>query len=143
MKKLLFSAEGRIGRGAFWKGILVSVFGAMIVAAVLNFALARIIPNEAGPDGGFSVTGANAVPFLVLNLAATIFAVWSSICLGVKRYHDRNKPGVWVLLSIVPFANIWYFIETGFLKGTTGPNGFGPDPLAGAHGVPAGLSPAI
>lgn len=143
MKQLLFSAEGRIGRGTFWKGVIVSVFGAMLVAAALNYALAQAIPNEAGAGEGFSVNGANAVPFLVLNLLTTIFIVWSSVCLGIKRYHDRNKPGVWVLLSLVPLANIWYFIETGFLGGTVGPNTYGPDPRGRSVATPTGLSPAI
>ena len=32
------------------------------------------------------------------------------------------------LLSFV--IGIWFFIELGFLRGTAGPNGYGPDPLA-------------
>ena len=143
MKKLFLSAEGRIGRLTFWKGMIGSVIGVALVAAALNFALARLIPNEAAAGEGFSVTGAAAIPFVLLNLLVTVFAVWSSVCLGIKRYHDRNKPGVWVLLSIVPFLNIWYFIEAGFLGGTVGPNDFGPDPRGRSIAAPAGLSPAI
>lgn len=32
------------------------------------------------------------------------------------------------LLSTI--VGIWFFIELGFLRGTAGPNGSGPDPLA-------------
>ncbi|BDG70798.1 DUF805 domain-containing protein [Roseomonas fluvialis] len=36
-------------------------------------------------------------------------------------------------LVVLGFA-LWLFIETGFLRGTLGPNRFGPDPLGGAGG---------
>ncbi len=143
MKKLLFSSEGRIGRGTFWKGILGSVFGAVIVATALNYVLAQMIPNEAAAGEGFSVNGPAAIPFVLLNLGTTIFITWASVCLGIKRYHDRNKPGIWVLLSLIPLANLWYFIETGFLAGTVGPNTFGPDPRGRSLAAPAGFSPAV
>jgi uncharacterized membrane protein YhaH (DUF805 family) len=51
----------------------------------------------------------------------------------VKRYHDRNKSGWWILIVFVPvIGGLWYFIECGFLRGTPGPNTYGPDPLAAA-----------
>ena len=102
MKKLLFSAEGRIGRGTFWKATLGSVFGALAVATLLGYLVIQMGPNEAGPDGGFQVNGLNAVPFFIVVFASLIFIGWSSICLGIKRYHDRDKPGIWVILSLIP-----------------------------------------
>ncbi len=49
----------------------------------------------------------------------------------MKRYHDRNKSGWWVLIVFVPvIGGLWYLIECGFLRGTPGPNNYGPDPLA-------------
>ena len=50
---------------------------------------------------------------------------------ATKRYHDRNKSGWWILIVFVPVIGaIWYFVECGFLRGTRGPNPYGPDPLA-------------
>jgi uncharacterized membrane protein YhaH (DUF805 family) len=38
---------------------------------------------------------------------------------------------VWLVLQIAALAlSLWGLIEIGFLRGTTGPNRFGPDPLA-------------
>ena len=34
------------------------------------------------------------------------------------------------LASVGMIGGLWYLIECGFLKGTTGPNRFGADPLA-------------
>jgi uncharacterized membrane protein YhaH (DUF805 family) len=56
---------------------------------------------------------------------------WITIAVGIKRFHARNKSGVWVLIIFVPvIGGLWYLIECGFLRGTPGPNNYGPDPLA-------------
>lgn len=133
MKDLLFSAQGRIGRGQFWKGSVVSALVMMVVLTVLNFALAQFIPSDVTEAGEYKVEGARALPFILLNLAAMVPAVWAGLCLGIKRFHDRGKSGIWVLIALVPFiGGLWYFIETGFLRGTAGPNEYGSDPLANA-----------
>ena len=50
----------------------------------------------------------------------------------VKRWHDRDKSGWFVLVNFIPFiGTIWALVELGFLRGTMGPNRFGPDPLGG------------
>ena len=88
---------------------------------------------------------------------------WIAFALSVKRLHDRDRTGWWLLWQIliivvavilimvaitVPkeqgalwyalagaaglaaFAiSVWLFVEIGFLRGTQGPNRFGPDPL--------------
>jgi uncharacterized membrane protein YhaH (DUF805 family) len=76
------------------------------------------------------------------------------LALGAKRLHDRNKSAWWlalfwllpgvlqgigeqigtagIVLSIAAFAiSIWGLVELGFLRGTVGPNQYGPDPLEG------------
>jgi len=55
--------------------------------------------------------------------------VWFSLALQVKRWHDRGKSGWWVLINLIPFVGgLWALVECGFLRGTEGPNQFGPDP---------------
>jgi len=46
----------------------------------------------------------------------------------------KENGGPWLILAwltgIVAFAvSVWLFVELGFLRGTRGPNRFGPDPL--------------
>jgi uncharacterized membrane protein YhaH (DUF805 family) len=56
-------------------------------------------------------------------------SLWSGIALQIKRWHDRGKPGVMVLVNFIPIVGgIWAFIECGCLRGTNGPNTFGDDP---------------
>lgn len=142
MKALLFSAQGRIGRGQFWKGAVLSTLAMLVVLTIANLILAQFVSNEASDDGAFRVTGAAAIPMLIVNFAVIGLFAWASICLGIKRFHDRGKPGIWVLISFVPIiGGVWYLIETGFLKGTDGPNAYGPDPLGSP--VPAGSLAAM
>src|SRR5680860_792339 len=50
-----------------------------------------------------------------------------AILVDIKRWHDRDKSGWWMLIVLVPIIGwIWFIVELGFLKGTPGPNRFGP-----------------
>jgi uncharacterized membrane protein YhaH (DUF805 family) len=83
----------------------------------------------------------------------------SWIAVGLKRLHDRDKTGWWLvlfyavpgilsaaappigtagnLLLVLSFAiEIWALVEIGCLPGTAGPNQYGPDPLAGVAAQP-------
>jgi uncharacterized membrane protein YhaH (DUF805 family) len=67
-----------------------------------------------------------AIVGAVGGLAVTI----PMIVVSIKRWHDRNKSGWWVLFAFVPvIGSIWVLVETGFLRGTTGANNFGVDPV--------------
>ncbi len=44
----------------------------------------------------------------------------------------RNRTGWFLLIGLIPLVSIWLVVELGFLRGTVGPNRFGPDPLAGS-----------
>jgi uncharacterized membrane protein YhaH (DUF805 family) len=53
-----------------------------------------------------------------------------SLAGGVKRAHDRDRSGWFLLLWLLPIIGwIWLFVVLGFLRGTDGPNRFGRDPL--------------
>ena len=128
----------------FWQGTIFSVMTAMLAIAVS--ALARAI--------GFASEVA-----IVLGAIVFIPSLFASIAVGIKRLHDRNKSGWWlVVLYVVPNVislgviganegiavlsliillasyaiSIWALVELGFLRGTAGPNRYGDDPLANA-----------
>jgi uncharacterized membrane protein YhaH (DUF805 family) len=53
------------------------------------------------------------------------------LAMSIRRLHDRDKSGWLFLLILIPFVGaiillIWYC-----MRGTIGPNRFGPDPLGG------------
>ena len=59
----------------------------------------------------------------------SLFILVPSIAVGVRRIHDSNKSGWWILL---PFYNLYLLIR----KGTDGENRFGPNPN-GSTSAPA------
>ena len=60
-------------------------------------------------------------------IALVIFAS----CPGpqVRRVHDTNASGWWVLLAFIPYAGNLIMLVWCCFKGTAGENRFGPDPL--------------
>ena len=107
-KDFLLTWRGRINRQRYWTFVLVYV-GLSVVAGILD-----------GITNG-------ALFGIVLGLAG----LYPSICVSIKRWHDRDKSGWWSLINLIPVIGwIWSLVEQGFLAGTAGPNRFGEDPLA-------------
>lgn len=53
-----------------------------------------------------------------------------NLAVTVRRLHDQDKSGWWILIGLVPLiGGIWLLILY-FIDGTPGPNRFGPDPKA-------------
>jgi uncharacterized membrane protein YhaH (DUF805 family) len=112
IKEILFSFKGRIGRKTYWLSIL-----GIIVFWLLVGALTAI-------TGGSGEPSALVMGFIVL---LYIPFIWICIAVPVKRWHDRNKSGWWVLIGFVPIIGaIWSFVENGCLAGDEGPNNYGP-----------------
>jgi uncharacterized membrane protein YhaH (DUF805 family) len=147
---LFFKFDGRVNRAKFW--IAALIFAAInIVMAVLEYATDQNVVVQA------------------LNSMLGIVILISSIAVGVKRLHDRNKSGWYLLLfylvpsilvvigvligafvedstiiatvlGLLAFAiGVWAFIEMGCLRGTIGVNQYGPDPVSPATIPPVRL----
>jgi uncharacterized membrane protein YhaH (DUF805 family) len=145
---LLFSFNGRINRGKYWLAVLVYIVAWMVFGAV---ALAWL--GGLNPDNLFSLAG-GALGVWIAAILLTIACTWSGLATGIKRLHDRDKSGWWILLfwfgpsvlggsnsampdnggnvvlALIGFAiAVWGFVELGCLRGTSGSNEYGPDPL--------------
>ncbi|MBY0323605.1 MAG: DUF805 domain-containing protein [Reyranella sp.] len=124
MANLLFGFQGRANRAKWW---LVAL-GILVVEVILFAAIFGGAAMSGDPERMAAAMGpiASVVLFIFF-----VVAFWISIAVAVKRYQDRNKSGWWVLIVFVPvIGGLWYLIECGFLRGTAGPNDYGPDPLA-------------
>ena len=112
------SPNGRLSRVRFW---LAYIGLALVVAVVAWGALAL---RER--------TGKTDVPWLTLILFIVPLA-WINLCLMVKRWHDRNRSGLWLLINLIPgIGQMWTVIECGFIAGTPGGNKYGPSPTTSA-----------
>jgi len=139
----LFSFRGRINRAKYWLFALISI-GVVAIAIGLVIAVGSSIPV-----------------FIVLGIVY-LALLYASLAVAAKRLHDRGRtawllvvfyvvpavlqeagkathvPAISILTSFVAFGIfIWAFVELACLRGTAGPNEYGPDPLAGLGGGPA------
>ena len=117
------SFQGRLNRARYW--IAAIVLG--VLYAVISLLDSSVIHSPALMS--FSGENGVTVGFGILSVIAWVLLVVMGVALGVKRLHDRDRSGWFYLLLMVPFVNIWIAIEILFLRGTVGPNRFGPDPL--------------
>jgi uncharacterized membrane protein YhaH (DUF805 family) len=145
-RDFLFSFKGRFNRAKYWLFVLIYIVE-IIVVVIPAVALSAV--NEA----------AAGIFVVVMIIALIIPTIVASLAVGVKRLHDRNKSGWWLLLFyLVPsilsgmaeavspatgeltatgglltvisvVLSLWGFVELAILRGTRGPNKYGPDPL--------------
>ena len=124
----LFSFDGRLNRAKFWLILIATDIAVFVLLAILVAVTGGSMTM--GEDGSMPTMGGGVIGNLVA-LVIFVAAVWIGFAVGVKRYHDRGKSGWWVLIVLVPvIGGLWYLIECGFLRGTIGPNAYGPDPVA-------------
>ncbi len=166
--------EGRINRARYWLATLVilgSMFVALLLLAVISmiFGIAtgtlsiNIIGISASFELGDDDTAVKVAMFpQVVVIPMTLVFAWFYMTASIRRLHDRNKSGWWIIpfvaatgfygqfgnwlgnsraaafVGIAVFvAFIWGIVEMYCLKGTSGPNRFGPDPLATDSDAPA------
>jgi uncharacterized membrane protein YhaH (DUF805 family) len=104
----------RINRGTYLNSIAASSV-AVVICALLGFILDIIIFNRLRLTLAFGA---------VSYIAALIYIVIVSI----KRLHDINKSGLWLLLFLVLFANFYLFYLVYFKKGDKSSNTYGKAP---------------
>jgi uncharacterized membrane protein YhaH (DUF805 family) len=141
MTQLLFSFRGRLNRKPYWMTVIATM---AIIVLLLLLALSMIREYR------FEFAAFTVVILLILYIPL----VWIGLAIGAKRLHDRDKSAWWllvfyllpgilstagnemgdvgfILLHIISFAiSVWAFVELGCLRGTPGPNRYGPDPLS-------------
>lgn len=145
--QLLFSFQGRVNRGKYW------LVGFLVIAIWIAFFVVAVVMLGSRIDDLMSFAGASLLLWL-FGFVLFVVTIWAGFAVGVKRLHDRNKSGWWILLfyfapgilsgwqassptagnalvlGLASFAiTVWSFVELGCLRGTAGPNQYGPDPL--------------
>lgn len=100
----------------------------------LGLALLSIVP---GFIGGMLMTVSGALGMALLGLVYIGMLVLS-IGFGVRRLHDLDKSGWWLLLMLVPLVNLGLAIYLLCFPGTIGENRFGAAPPPNSGWVIAG-----
>ncbi|MDZ4654996.1 MAG: DUF805 domain-containing protein [Coriobacteriia bacterium] len=113
---------GRARRKEYWMFYLFNI----IFGFVLSFTDSMLgLTNEGGSGPLYGLYG--------------LAVLLPAIAVGVRRMHDTDRSGWWLL---VPIANLVFLVS----EGTQGPNQYGSDPKAPAMGYappgpPAGWLP--
>jgi uncharacterized membrane protein YhaH (DUF805 family) len=140
--EFLFGASGRTNRAKYWRSVVLFSVAGLLAAVIL-----------------FTAAGIAAPLFIITVVMVFIPWLLWGFSITTERLHDRDKSAWWLvvfylvpgmlgqlanapwfagiagsvlqyILALAAFAlTIWGFVEIGCLRGTTGPNTYGPDPL--------------
>lgn len=124
-----FSFSGRASRLQYWMtGLVTFVLWMLFIGVAVATA-----PNSSGGELSDDLVAAFAGRMVVVALPLALLTCWLNISCVVRRYHDRDKSGVWYFVVFIPYIGaIWQFVECGFLSGTQGANSYGPPPGSGS-----------
>ena len=117
--------SGRARRREYWMFVLVNVV-IVIVLSVIDTLLGT--GGFRATAGGGSFYAANSLG--LLSGLYTLAVLLPSIAVTVRRLHDTDRSGWWILLGFIPIIGGIILLVFYVLEGTRGPNRFGPDPKA-------------
>lgn len=101
--------RGRVSRRTFW---IYGVGGLLLVALYLQAVL-----GIAGMAHGRAESMVNLI------------LLYPALAVSAKRWQDRGRSPWWVLVVLIPVIGwIWALVDNGLVRGTRGPNRFGPEP---------------
>lgn len=150
VQQLFLSTNGRISRKTWWLGTLV-----MIVASiVLYFVLGLVglgLTSAWGPLIAYAILvypaialgtkrrqdrDNNGMDYKIFMGVSALLTVLQAFGIGATRTDLGNgmvmmMPDPWMqgVQLVVGLFGLYMLVQLGFLKGTPGPNSYGPDPL--------------
>lgn len=109
--------SGRAARSEYWYWVLF-----VILVSIATYALDAVIfpDSETGP----------------INLLAGLALFLPGLAVGIRRLHDLDRTGWWFLIAFTIIGLVLLFVWA-CMKGTAGPNRFGPEPQAVLQTAPA------
>ncbi len=113
--------SGRSRRKEYWMFALLQVI-IIVALAIIGGVLGSFTPD---PAGSMSTGGTLMIALFGL-YALAIFI--PSLAVQVRRFHDQDKSGWFVLLGFIPYVGGLIVLVFMCLDGTKGKNRFGDDP---------------
>lgn len=131
----LASFEGRARRSTFWWAAVgatlvvlapISTGGLLSLMGLPNWSPTAVLD---GPEAGWAIwQQAASVAYLAIMLPT----MWLLLATLVRRCHDRNWSGAFLLVGLIPVVQLWPLVELGLLDGAPGDNAYGPSPKPSA-----------
>ncbi|WEK46158.1 MAG: DUF805 domain-containing protein [Candidatus Andeanibacterium colombiense] len=116
--------SGRSRRKEYWMFALLQ----LIVACVFYALLFAGMPEMDAPGQIAQAPGALFYAGFILFMIFALVSFIPSLAVTVRRLHDQDKSGWWILIEFVPFVGPLILLIFMFMDGTPGPNRFGDDP---------------
>ena len=113
----IYTTEGRLNRLRYLKYQVLWT----IISTVIGFIL--------GLTGGFLSGDPDSALIVVPTGIWSFIAGVGGIMVSIRRLHDLDKTGWWLLIALIPFVNIIFALYLYLMPGTVGRNRFGEDPL--------------
>jgi len=106
--------NGRASRSEYWYFVLFNIIISLVLMVVEN-ALGLTSFTEGGGLG-------------MLSLVYALVVLVPSIAVGIRRLHDTDRSGWWMLLAIIPILSLVLVVFFIF-KSSKGDNQYGSSPL--------------
>jgi len=116
------TAQGRIGR---WYYIAYGMGVPMLILLLAGLIFAA---SAAAGTAGMMIG-------MALGAAAYVFMIVTQILAGIRRCHDIDRSGWFLLLNLIPVVNLIVTLMLIFSQGTPGANRFGPRPQSASRGI--------
>jgi len=111
LKEKYIDFNGRARRSEYWWFALFTWAGTIVLSFIDNLV--------------FGVDASVGILSSIWGLAILL----PSLAVGVRRLHDLEKSGWWLLLSLIPLIGFLVLLFWFVKQGTDGQNRFGADPL--------------
>jgi Predicted membrane protein len=118
--------RGRITRKTYILRVLARWFVSFLVL-LLFLAIAFVEGFLAEPGSFLFDTVFTAINFVLLSIFIIIYFI-VTFAQEIKRLHDMNSSGLWLILRFIPLISMIYLLMLTFQDGTVGPNNYGDDP---------------
>ena len=113
--KKTFVYQGRASRSEYWW------FQLLIIICYLIFI---------GGDEAIIFRDHPAYDVLIwMAIGVIVICILPGLAVTIRRLHDINKSGGWILISLIPFIGSLLLLLMLILEGTKGKNRFGKNPL--------------
>lgn len=109
-----WNTDGRASRSEYWYWTLFIYLGG------IPFNVADVMLNPS-----YRFAGPLGVLFTLVTFLPSLFV-------SVRRLHDVNRSGYWILIAVTGIGLI-PLLYWSIRRGTAGENDFGADPLANGH----------
>lgn len=144
---LLTTTNGRIARQQWWIGTVVVIVASIVLSIVLAViglgawgqliaSLALLYPSYCIGVKRRQDRDNNGLDVKILLGVSAVASILQAFGIGVTMTDVGNgvmmpSPDLWLTLVYVALGilAIYLIVQLGFLKGTPGPNSYGPDPL--------------